>query len=226
MSRSSEPLSAGTEEYLEAIYRLSASGPIEAGALARHLKVAPASVTGMLKRLAERTLIHYQRYRRVSLTPTGQRAARSLIRRHRLSERLCTDLLGMSWEEAHEAACKLEHVVVGALAERVAARLGGATTTCPHGHSLTVGKDVPTLGLDELPAPTRTKVIRVADEDRELLRYLAEIGLKPGAAVKVAAHEPFGGPVTIECGGRSRAIAREVAAKVRVRAPREPRRKR
>src|SRR5574340_927373 len=107
-------LSESAEEYLEAIHRLSElSQGASPGSLARRLKVTPASVTGMLRRLRELGYIEYHRYREVTLTEEGQELAHSLIRRHRLAERLLTDLLRVPLAEAHDEACRLEHVGAG-----------------------------------------------------------------------------------------------------------------
>ena len=142
-------LSESVEEYLEAIHRLSATPEgVSTTDLARQLDVTPASVTGMRRRLFDLGLITYQRYRDIALTPSGGRRAHEVIRRHRLAERLLTDVLGVPLAEAHDEACRLEHAVSPALEVRMAEALG-EPKVCPHGHPLDPAAADRTMSLAE-----------------------------------------------------------------------------
>lgn len=216
MDRELSPVTANAEEYIEGIYRLSqGDSEVTASDLARHLGISMASVTGMLKRLDERELVHYTPYKGVRLTEPGHQLALELIRRHRLSERFLTDMLGLPWEKAHDEACKLEHVFTGELEERLTRALG-YPTTCPHGHPLDATQSDPTVPLAMLTPSEAAVIIKIDDERAEFLQYLATLGLMPGVAIEVTARAPFNGPVMIKVGSASYALGLEVAERISV----------
>ncbi len=207
--------SPATEDYLKAIYTLERAGQrATTSALAARLGVQPASVTGMLKRLAEMDLVLYTPYDAATLTADGRRAALSVIRYHRLVERLLVDTLGVPWDEAHYEAHKLEHALSDALADRIADFLGHPTT-CPHGSPIpTPDGEVaePTqVPLTDLPIGQSAIVSEVDDEDAALLRYLHELGLVPGAQVEPLAVGPFDGPITLRIADQERPVGAAVA---------------
>lgn len=212
----SEPLSANVEEYLEAIHRLGLEPEgVSTGRLARHLSVTPASVTGMLRRLAKRGLIAYHRYQDIILTPTGQRQAQALIRRHRLAERLLTDFLKVPLDRAHDEACRLEHVLSPDLASRVSGALGGPET-CPHGHPINLATRDQTHSLLDAPLRRRLVISRLEDESPEIVRYLSARGLLPGARLLIKSRQPASGTVEVEAKGETHALGRDLAAGIRV----------
>ena len=209
------------EEYLEAIYKLGEEGqPVAVSALARHLKISSVSANEMVRKLVERELVLYEPYKGVSLTPAGQAQALAVIRRHRLWERFLTDVLGLSWDQVHEEACRLEHVTSPLVEERLA-QLLGQPETCPHGHPIptAAGEIVVEAGrpLAELRPGQRARVLRVPEEDVALLRYLATLGLKPQATVLVETVAPFQGPLTVQVGEARHVLGRELAAQIVVR---------
>ena len=125
-----------TEEYLEAIYKEQSKGESASTSfLARDLGVSQPAVTDMLKNLESKGLIDYKSSKGATLTDTGVEKALGVIRQHRLWERFLTDVLGMKWDKVHDVACKLEHLNVPEVEERLAVILGD-TDTCPHGHSI------------------------------------------------------------------------------------------
>jgi len=190
---SSEVLSPSIEEYLQAICRLSQMPDgVSTTRLARRLSVKPASVTGMLRKLSEKGLITYRRYRNITLTRAGDRRANDLVRRHRLTERLLTDVLGVPLEEAHDEAC-------------------------PHGNPLDVGAEDNTVRLVDAPENLPLAVVRLEDESSEVVRYLAERNLLPGSRVKMKLREPLGGGVVLEVAGKTQILGADVAASIRVR---------
>ena len=178
------------------------------------------SANEKVRELVERELVLYEPYKGVSLTPAGQAQALAVIRRHRLWERFLTDVLGLSWDQVHEEACRLEHVTSPLVEERLA-QLLGQPETCPHGHPIptAAGEIVVEAGrpLAELRPGQRARVLRVPEEDVALLRYLATLGLKPQATVLVETVAPFQGPLTVQVGEARHVLGRELAAQIVVR---------
>lgn len=206
------------EEYLEAIYKLGEEGqPVALSTLAEHLAISSASANEMVRKLVERELVHYEPYKGVSLTPIGQAQALAVIRRHRLWERFLTDVLGLSWDQVHEEACRLEHATSPLVEERLAQFLG-EPETCPHGHPLPTvrGEMIAEAGrsLAELTAGQKARVLRVPEGDDALLRYLTTLGLEPQATIQVEAVAPFQGPLTVQVGEARHVLGRELASKI------------
>jgi DtxR family Mn-dependent transcriptional regulator len=209
-----------TEEYLEAVYRLEREGPgVTTSGLANELGVAPASVSGMLKRLAGEGYLEYRARGEARLSRKGLEVAVRVMRRHRLAERLLTDVLGMPWDEVHAEACRLEHAISARVEERLLVLLGDPQT-CPHGMPIPpadltepVREGVP---LAQLAAGESAAVVEVTEELSEMLRYLGQIGVRPGAEVTVVEKAPLGGPVTIAVGEVRSAISLELARTIAV----------
>ena len=209
------------EEYLEAIYKLGEEGqPVALSTLAECLEISSVSANEMVRKLVERKLVLYEPYKGVSLTPAGQAKALAVIRRHRLWERLLTDVLDLSWDQVHEEACRLEHATSPLVEERLA-QLLGEPKTCPHGHPMPTaeGEMAVEAGcpLAELTAGQRARVLRVPEGDDALLRYLATLGLKPQVTVQVEAAAPFQGPLTVQVGEARHVLGRELASQIVVR---------
>ena len=214
-------LTASVEDYLKAIYELERAGEAAATTeLAARLKLAPPSVTGMVRRLAGQGLLTHQRYRGVRLTAAGRRAALKTIRRHRVIETYLVRALGFRWDEVHEEAERLEHAATEDLVDRMAVAVGEPTVD-PHGAPIPTREgavaDLPFPPLAELPVGAAAEVMHVADEDPALLRYLASLAITPGCTVRVAARGPFGGPITLRIGRRTRVVGPALAERVLVR---------
>src|SRR6185437_9634992 len=185
-------LTAPVEDYLKAIYELERAGePAATTDLAAHLGLTPASVTGMVRRLAGHGLLTHERYRGVRLTQKGKRSALRTIRRHRVIEAYLVQALGYAWDEVHPEAERLEHAATDALVDRMALAIGEPTVD-PHG----------------APIPSREGA---ADEAPMLLRYLADLALTPGCTVRVVERAPYGGPITIEVNRRRKLIGPALA---------------
>jgi len=207
-----------TEEYLEAIYRLEREGSgVSTSALATELGVAPASVSGMLKKLAGDGYIDHRARGEAKLTQKGLQVAVRVLRRHRLAECFLTEILGMDWDEVHAEACMLEHAISARVEERLIAVLGNPKT-CPHGHPIPPADlsdpERPGFPLAQLQAGDSARVHGVTEEVSEMLRYLGSIGLRPGADVELVEKAPLGGPVTVRLGERQHAISLELARMV------------
>ena len=209
-----------TEEYLEAVYRLEREGPgVSTSGLASELGVAPASVSGMLKKLAADGYLEHVARGEVKLTRKGLEVAVRVVRRHRLAERLLTDVLGMRWDEVQQEACMLEHAISENVEQRLMAVLGNPTV-CPHGLPIPP-KDLsePERGgvpLAQIDIGSQAVIQGVTHEVPEMLRYLGEVGLFPGVHVRVHAKAPMGGPMTVEVDSRRHAISLELARMVLV----------
>jgi DtxR family transcriptional regulator, Mn-dependent transcriptional regulator len=212
-------VSESAQDYLKAIWKLERSGDMSTSALAESLGVAPASATAMLKKLATLGLVVHERYRGATLTPAGERMALEVVRHHRLLELYLMEALGLSWDQVHEEAEKLEHHLSDELEARIDQALGFPTRD-PHGDpipspELLLARDELTC-LSDLEAGSMTVVRRVPDSDPELLRYLASLGLVPAEEVTVVEQAPFDGPVTVEVRGNRHAIGRSLAAQIEV----------
>ncbi len=209
---------SAAEDYLKTIYDMEQVGArATTSALAARLGVQPASVTGMVKRLAESDLVSHTPYGGADLTAAGRRTALSVARHHRVVERFLVDTLGVPWDEVHDEAHKLEHALSDALVDRLAAFLGHPAT-CPHGSPIPSPEgeiaEAAQISLAELPVGQIAVVSEVDDEDAAFLRYLSELGLVPGAEVETLDMAPFAGPVTFRVAGQMRSAGTEVTRRV------------
>jgi DtxR family transcriptional regulator, Mn-dependent transcriptional regulator len=212
-------VSESAQDYLKAIWKLEQTGDMSTTALADALGVSPASATAMLKKLATLGLVNHERYHGATLTPAGERMALEVVRHHRLLELYLMEALGLSWDQVHEEAERLEHHLSDELESRIDRALGFPTRD-PHGDpipspELLLQSDE-MVCLSDLEAGSMTVVRRVPDGDPELLRYLATLGLVPAEEVKIVDRAPFDGPVTVEVRGTRHAIGRSLAAQIEV----------
>ena len=213
-------LTDASQDYLKEIYKLRMEGRrATTSAIAERLGVRPPSVTAMLKRLTTLGLAKHAPYHGVELTPAGERVALEMIRHHRLLEQYLAQALGLSLDEVHTEADRLEH----ALSEELEARIDhslGYPTHDPHGDPIPNAKLRMARGslrtLASLEPGDEATIRRVPDGDDELLRYLAKLALVPGKKVKLRRAEPFGGPLTVRVGKSEHAISRELAAGIGV----------
>ncbi len=213
-------LTAPVEDYLKAIYVIEQGGGAAAtNDIAAKLAIAAASVSGMVRRLADQGLVSYERYRGVRLTDLGRRAALRTIRRHRVIETYLAQALGYPWDRVHEEAERLEHAVSDELVDRMASAVGEPATD-PHGDPIPTrdGRIDETRHrtLSDLARGQRSRVKRVSDEDSELLRYLAHIGIRPGVVVTLADRAPFDGPLTLQVGKATCQVGPALASRVMV----------
>jgi DtxR family Mn-dependent transcriptional regulator len=208
------------ENYLKVIFEiLEHEERANTSAIADVLGVAPASVTAMLKKLADLKMITYEPYQGVRLTQVGEKTALEVLRHHRLLELYLAQALDVPWDRVHEEAERLEHALSEDLEERIAAVLGDPTVD-PHGSPIPSRDGIierPSLRrLAAVPAGETVTVIEVGDRDPELLRYLGKLELYPGTEVTVLAIEPFQGPLVLRSNGREFILGRPAAEKIRV----------
>ncbi len=215
-----ETLTQSIQDYLKHIYDLSADGaPASTNDLAARLGVAPASVTGMIQRLAGVTppLVRYQKHQGVTLTPKGERAALEVIRHHRLLEAWLMQTLGYSWDEVHAEAERLEHVISEDFERRIAAAMGHPVRD-PHGELIpTADLQMPyddTTPLSALRPNQTARIQCVKAADTDLLRHLESLGLIPGVQIEVMDYSPFDHNLTIKVGLKSTVLGLNITSKI------------
>ncbi|HUU13578.1 MAG TPA: metal-dependent transcriptional regulator [Terriglobia bacterium] len=215
-----EHASISQEDYLKVIYKMLSSSeePISAR-LSEQLKVTPPAVTTALKRMARHGYVRLDsRSGHIRLTRQGRRIARRLVLRHRLVEKLLTEVLGMDWKVVHEEAEKLEH----AISEEVERRLleyFGRDGTCPHGYPLFGGvaklRRQGAKPLDQEQPGARLKVVRV-DEGFGFLEFLDRLHIRPGTEVRVI-DRTFDETMTLAVGSRRHYLAKSTTARIWVK---------
>ena len=207
-----EPITQNIQDYLKTIYSLAESeGCASTNALAARLGIAPASVTGMIQKLAISAppLVVYRKHQGVTLTPEGKRVALEVIRHHRLLETYLVTMLGYSWDNVHAEAERLEHVISEDFEARIAAALGNPLRD-PHGDLIpTAELTMPTdadLPLSALRPPQKAVILRVRSDDPALLRHLESLGLVPGGEVEAVGYSPFDQNTSLRVGKNAEAI--------------------
>lgn len=211
------------EDYLKTIYILAEEEErerVSTSRIADAREVKPASVTNMIQRLARLNLVDYEKHNGVKLTGNGRQIALEVIRHHRLIELYLMEALGFSWDEVHEQADILEHVISEKLEERIAAALNHPTVD-PHGDPIpSVEGAIVTIDmhpLSTLEVGEHARVARIVDDaNSEMLRYLADVGLTPGTTFQVSHVAPFDGPVTVQFDGDDKVVGYTVASAVLV----------
>jgi DtxR family Mn-dependent transcriptional regulator len=218
--RAGDTLTGPVEDYLKAIYSLGrGTNAVATNDIAQRLLIAPASVSGMVRRLAEQGLLSYERYRGVKLTESGRRAALRTLRRHRVIESYLSKALSYPWDRVHAEAERLEHAASDELVDRMASAIGEPAVD-PHGAPIPsregVVDETEYFPLADLGAGLGVRVVRVSDDDAEMLRYLAELEIIPGTELLIVSKAPFDGPITLRIGSTLHSIGPALAAQVMV----------
>jgi len=215
-------LTYAEENYLKAILRLSKPHEVSVStnAIAAHLETSAASVTDMLKKLADKELITYQKYKGAQLTDTGNKIATNLIRKHRLWEVFLVQSLGMTWDEVHEIAEELEHIQSDQLIERLDAFLGFPKYD-PHGDPIPNAQGKYTLRaqmlLTELQPGQEGIVIGVKEADNLLLRHLNEKGITIGKKAKLLTSDAYDQSVVLSIEDHEMSISGKVAQNILIK---------
>jgi DtxR family transcriptional regulator, Mn-dependent transcriptional regulator len=213
-------LTAAVQDYAKAIFTLeSRDGAATTTELAALLEVRPGSVSGMLRKLSALGLVEHERYRGVRLTERGKRVALEVIRHHRLVELFLVESLGMNWDEVHAEAEVLEHALSEELEELIAAKLGDPTVD-PHGDPIPSRE----LKLAETDAPALAELepgdaaifVRISDSEPDMLRFLGERGIAPGARLELVERQPFDGPLFVRVGDDVHVLGATLARAMRV----------
>jgi DtxR family Mn-dependent transcriptional regulator len=216
----SQSTTQSVQDYLKCIYELTeGNSAASTNDLARELDVKPASVTGMIQKLAAETpaLVEYQKHQGVTLTNAGERAALEVIRHHRLLETWLVKMLGYSWDEVHEEAERLEHVISEDLEQRIAVSLGHPVRD-PHGELIpTEDLNMPTddsTPLSSLRPPQAGTILRVAAHDPGLLRHLNKLGLVPGTKISILDFSAFDNNLTIKAKNKPVVLGLNITTKI------------
>lgn len=206
-SEMSQEITHTIEDYIKAIYEITADHErATTNQIAQVLGLAPASVTGMIRKLNEidPPVVEYQKHRGVVLTEEGEAIALEVIRHHRLIEMYLHKVLGYEWDEVHSEADILEHVISEEFEQRIAEALGHPSHD-PHGDPIpTPNLEMPrrkTLQLSELRPGQEAVVLQVRDENPELLRYLSDLGIIPNVNIKIVEYSPLDNNISLQVAG-------------------------
>lgn len=215
------------EQYLKTVYTLTEEGgTAKTSEIAQVLKVSPASVTEMLRKLSDEGYLTHIPYKGAILKPKGMRLARKVARRHRLLERFLNDLVGIRGKARHDQACKMEHALTDE-AEHQLCRMLNRPVECPH------GKKIPkcdrrmaceectadTVPLDSLKEGETALISHLASRSRDELCRILAMGFVPGSEVTIEKKVPMGGPIIVDLKGTKVAIARDIGATLHVVRP-------
>jgi DtxR family Mn-dependent transcriptional regulator len=196
------------EDYLKSIYQITRrTDRASTNEIASTMGVSPASVTGMIQKLAslQPPLLQYEKHRGAVLTTKGEQIALEIIRHHRLLETFLQEKLGYTWDEVHDEADQLEHVISEELEERIAKALGDPHYD-PHGDPIPNRElFIPHQSnscLADLQHGDQATVVRISNDNPDLLRYLSSIGLTLHCRIRVSEVSPFDGITSLKIDGK------------------------
>ena len=209
------------ENYLKAIFKLSSrsQGSVSTNGIAKEMKTSAASVTDMLKRLSEKELINYAKYKGVTLTAEGQRIATSLVRKHRLWEVFLWEKLNFSWDEVHEMAEQLEHIQSDELVERLDKFLGFPKFD-PHGDPIPdaegnfISRQQMILG--DMNAGMDGVIVGVREHSPDFLQYLDRLGLRLGVSVRLVERFEYDDSCKVQLNNTEHMLSSKVAQNIYV----------
>jgi len=205
------------EQYLKAIYNLTEEGgAAKTTDIAGLIGVAPASVTEMLHKLADKGFVNHESYKGATLTGKGRKVARKIARKHRLLERFLNDVVGITGRSRHEQACKMEHALTDE-AEHNLCKIMNHPVECPHGRKIPkCEKKIScercaesSMSLDDMKEGDTAIVSHLACGDKDDLCEMLAMGFVPGSTVTLEKKVPMGGPIIVSLRGTKIAIARE-----------------
>lgn len=210
---------SGGEEYLQAIWTIADDGgPVIGARLAEFLRVSPASVSEMVHRLERDGLVSHNERKEIRLTDRGDALARRVVRRHRLIERMLTDLLGYEWWKTHDEAERLEHAISPEMEQKLAERLGDPDT-CPHGNPMPGAvRRRWSQPLEQAPPREAVVIERIPDQfehEPGFLEYCDRQGMRPGTTIRLIEARPD--RLVVEIAGAPRSIRPDCGLKVWVR---------
>lgn len=227
MDTSSMTASAKMQDYLAEAYRITHHNGtpfVSTSALAEVLGVSAPAVTRMVNRLKEAGYIEHEPYQGIYLTPSGEREALLSIRRHRLVERFLVDVMQFDWHEVHDAADELGAVVSDVVVARME-QMAGYPRRCPHGEPIPdatgVMPQITDYPLADVAVGEAYVVSRVNSHDEEKLKYLADLGMKPGVQFTLIDRSPFEGPLHIRLDETVHFIGHGLVKAIRVCKPGE-----
>jgi len=215
-------LSHTEENYLKAIYKIAEKDkkPVGTNAIAGEMETSAASVTDMLKRLAEKGFINYQKYKGVNLSPKGSRLATNLIRKHRLWESFLVEKLGFTWDKVHDIAEQMEHIKSNELVQKLDQFLGHPKFD-PHGDPIPNADGKFTLRvqilLSLLRKGDRAIVIGVKEHDDDFLRYLNSKNIQLGTALHIIEKNDYDKSITVVIDGKEVVLTEKVTRQIFVK---------
>jgi DtxR family Mn-dependent transcriptional regulator len=216
----SETVTVAEEEYLQTLFWLQEAELAMTGAnVARAMQLSAPAVHEMIVRLEREGYVTRSADRAISFTDSGQTHAAEVVGRHRLIERFLTDVVGVPWDDVHEEAERLEHAMSPRFEAFVRSSVGDAKT-CPHGHPINVGERISGVPLADCESGAKVQILRFENEAEDLLHYLKQTGIEPGARGEVRSQDDE--HVLLELGGEERSITRSVAETVSVLADPSP----
>jgi DtxR family Mn-dependent transcriptional regulator len=210
--------SENVENYLKNIYTIQANGDkVTTSSLSGKLQISAASVSEMIKKLADEGSIIYAPYKGVELTEAGRRRAIHIIRRHRLWELFLVEILKYEWDEIHEEAERLEHITSEKLERRLDAALGHPHTD-PHGDVIPTSRGVinhlRSSSLADMKAGSTVTVSRVSDENPEILKYASRLGIKLHTKLEVKEKMEFDGSLRVKINGKEQFVSSKLARNI------------
>lgn len=209
-------LSQAEENYLKAILRLenSHSGKVSTTLIANRLQMKASSVTDMIKKLADKGLVNYQKYKGVTLTTIGKQTSVSIVRKHRLWEVFLVDKLNYTWDEVHDIAEQLEHIKSESLIDRLDAYLGHPAVD-PHGDPIPDKKgnfsSMNTISLHSIPANSKCILEGVKDSASDFLKFLNSLDISLGQTIKVLSKESFDQSMQIAYAGKTISLSEKIS---------------
>jgi len=209
------------EEYLETIFRLESKiGFARTMDLSRELGVVPGSITNTIENLEKKRLVIHEPYKGVKLTDEGRKIASFILRRHRLAERLLTDLLKIDWSEVHDPACKLEHALSPEIIKPLEKALGHPKT-CPHGNPIPTScggiLEEKTIALNKLDSKFSGVIVKISEEKAETLKQLSKLKLVPGEHIEIEQNASSGEQITVRVREKSYNINNDIASIIYVK---------
>jgi DtxR family Mn-dependent transcriptional regulator len=210
------------ENYLKTIYHLTtvSDSEVSTNAIAEKMETKASSVTDMLKKLAEKDLVHYKKYQGVSLTDNGKLAAKMIVRKHRLWEVFLVEKLDFSWDEVHDVAEQLEHIKSEKLINKLDDFLGNPTEDphgdpIPdvHGRIIKIEKQL----LSELSENQSSICVGVKDTSSEFLKYLDKQEIALGSKIEIIGKESFDLSLRIKVDGKDLTISNKIASNLFVK---------
>jgi DtxR family Mn-dependent transcriptional regulator len=216
------PLSFTEENYLKAIYSIQQQngiGEVSVNEIAERMSTRPATVTDMLRKLSEKQLIHYEKYKKVQLSPTGKQEALGILRKHRLWETFLHKKLNFSWDEVHEVAEQLEHIHSQKLVDKLDEFLGYPEFD-PHGDPIPKPNgDMPATSavpLSDADLGGQYKIVAVRDTSTAFLTQLKRYNLEIGTLLTVMEKMPYDNSVVIETQGNNYQLSEKIAGNLLV----------
>ncbi len=206
------------EDYLKNIYKIQvAEGKASTTSLSEKLQISPASVSEMIKKLADEGSLTHTPYKGVELTESGKRAALKIVRKHRLWEMFLVEVLHFGWDEIDEEAERFEHIMSEKMEDKIDEVLGHPSVD-PHGDPIQTKsgtiKHAKSIALKEMDEGANVRVVRVNDEYPELLQYASSIGLSLNKKISVRQRMKFDNSLVVRIGGKENTVSAKLAENI------------